>query len=231
MTDPFLSRMPAIRFPNWRIGHHFRKIPTEFGQYKIGKIQNIPDSKLGDMLNDVTIVTRDDLFSLARFEAIWRLLTNSYSNLNFDKYINPKIWIPLSESTELMEIKNWDTKIQLDNKPYWLERVPQRSFNNNLKIVSNKPKMTSIVWVYLNWGYTYDLYVNSDKIYTLDKRNYCPNGLKIFLDRELLIENIEIRATDDLDTSHFGFNFIGFIRLHDSYENETSFEPNCIVTL
>ena len=37
LTDPFLSRLPAIRYPDWRIGHHFRKVPLEFGLHKIGK--------------------------------------------------------------------------------------------------------------------------------------------------------------------------------------------------
>ena len=33
LADPFLSRIPAIQYENWRIGHHIRKVP-----YRIWKL-------------------------------------------------------------------------------------------------------------------------------------------------------------------------------------------------
>ncbi len=230
LTDPFLSRIPAIRYPNWRIGHHFRKVPLEFGQHKLGKINNLPDSDLKELIDDVTLVTRGELFSIARFEAIWRLLTNSHSISNLDKYTDPKIWIPLTESFDLIELENWEEEIQVDNRPYWLVRHPQRNFNNNLKVFSRVPKKSSIIWILLNWGYTYNLSVNSGKIYTIDTHNHnqCPYGMKIYLERETLVESIEIQAIDDLDISHFGFNYITSIRLQDRTEHDPNFLPNCI---
>ena len=232
LTDPLLSRIPAIRYPNWRIGHHFRKIPLEFGEYKIGKINELPDKKLNNLVENVYLVTQGDLFSISRIRAIWHYLTNSYSKLNFDQYINPNDWIPLTESVESIELESWESGIQVDDKPYWLTRIPKRSFNNNLKIESRLPLNTSIVWVRLGWGYTYDLYINSSKIYTLDRNSpHCPKGVKIYLDREHLIKSIEARAIDDLDTTHFGFNYIEFIKLKDSIDNESNFDPNCVVNL
>ena len=145
---------------------------------KLVKIPSLPDSELRELIDDVTLVTQGELFSLARINAIWRLLTNFHSNLNFDKYIDPKIWIPLTESVDLLELENWDTKFQLDNRPYWIERQMRRHFNGNLKIISQIPKQSSLIWVGVNWGYTYDIYVNSEMIYTIDKHNHCHENLK-----------------------------------------------------
>ena len=53
LTDPFLSRLPAIQVDSWRIGHHFRKIPKNYGDFKIGKVNHLDDPILSKMLNDI----------------------------------------------------------------------------------------------------------------------------------------------------------------------------------
>ena len=232
LTEPFISRIPAIRYPDWRIGHHFRKIPFEYGEYKIGKISQLPDTELSGLANDVKIVTQGNLFSIPRFKAIWRLLTNSHSNLNFDQYVDPNIWIPLTESVELIKLKNWDSIIPIDNRPYWFSYSPQRSFNNNLRIESPISKNSSLIWVYLDRGYTYELYINNEKIYTLEKtRPYCSKGVKIFFKGKLFVKNVEIQAVETLNRTNYGFNYFAFIRLDELKDSDTDFESKCIVYL
>ena len=231
LTDPFLARLPAIDYENWRIGHHHRKIPTEYGLYKIGKVLELPDTELNELLTDVELVSQGEIFSIYRFGAIWRLLTNFYSNLNYEKFIDPRIWVPLTNSSDLQKIENWSTEILHDNRPYYLAYNQQFSFNSNLKVESKIPQWSSVIWVYLNLSYTYDLYVNNKKIYTLDKyRQYCINGVKIYLNDNVLVENIEIKTTDEVDIKHLAFNFLKFLRIRESDE-KLEFMPHCVVSL
>ena len=231
LTDPFIARLPAIDHENWFIGHHFRKIPTEYGQYKIGKISELPDTELNELLKDVTLLAQGDIFSLRRFGAIWRMFINTYSNLNFEKYIDPRIWIPLTNSSDSLKIENWNTEIPHDDHPYYLKYKQQFSFNNNLIVESQVPQWSSIVWVYLNLRFTYDLYVNNKKIYTLDKyRQDCSNGVRINLNHEHLINTIEIKATDEIEDIHLPFNFLRFLRIRES-DDKLEFMPHCIVNL
>ena len=36
LADPFLSKIPAIHAEHWRIGHHIRKMPRDYGEYIMG---------------------------------------------------------------------------------------------------------------------------------------------------------------------------------------------------
>ena len=44
LTDPFISRLPAVYEKNWKIGQHFRKVPTNYGDFKLGKLDSLDDS-------------------------------------------------------------------------------------------------------------------------------------------------------------------------------------------
>ena len=231
LTDPFLSRIPANRHSNWRIGHHLRKIPTEYGLYKIGRISNIPDTELGKLLDDVSNVTQGELFSLDRFVAIWRLFFNSYQYLDYTKYTDPSIWVPVTNSIEVLEIDNWNEEIPHVNRPYYVKYFKQYIFNNNLKVESTTPMNSSIIWTKLNLNYTYDVFVNNIMIYTFDKnREYCANGVKIYLENEKSIKSITIKASDEINTRHQAFNYLEFLRLRESSPG-LNFVPHCIVRL
>ena len=83
LSDPFLSRIPAIQIENWRIGHHVRKIPQDYGEFLLGNVTEIPDKNLHGLLNDVKLLAWSDLFSMDRMKAIFRVHSNYYSNLDF----------------------------------------------------------------------------------------------------------------------------------------------------
>ena len=98
LSDPYLSRIPAIKNEGWRIGHHARKIPAEFGLYRIGTIDQIPDKSLQRLFNDVSLIVKGEIFTSQRFIAIWNLLTDNYSEIDVQKYSVPTIWIPSNKS-------------------------------------------------------------------------------------------------------------------------------------
>ena len=94
LGDPLIARLPAIRDPNWRTGHAFRKIPTDYGDFALGKIEQLPDESIRELANDVKLATTGDLFRTERFAAIWRLNTGYYSDLELSKYSDLTTHIP-----------------------------------------------------------------------------------------------------------------------------------------
>ena len=231
LTDPFLSRIPAMRHSNWRIGHHLRKIPFEYGNYKIGNIPKLPDGNLHELLQDVSLVSQESIFSKQRFKAIWRFFTNSYSNVDFSLYSSPEIWVPLTESFDYLLVEDWEKEIKHDDRPYWLVNNQQFSFNNNLKIESKISKKASLVWLYLNWGYIYDLSINGEKFHTLvTYQPYCKYGVKIYFNSEKEVNSLEFEAVGMSESLHFNFNYLKFLRFRESDES-IDFEPSCIIQL
>lgn len=94
ITDALISRLPAIQDPTWRIGHHHRKLPTNYGLHLLGAIP-IADKDLDPMLTDITKVISGDLFTLDRFNAIVRLnITRPYL-FDVSIYKNPDVSLPL----------------------------------------------------------------------------------------------------------------------------------------
>ena len=86
LTDPFLSRLPSQRTNLWKIGHFYRKVPKDYGEYLVGNINLLPDISLNPLLHDIDLATKGKIFNVDRFSAIWRLNTGFYRNLDLSKY-------------------------------------------------------------------------------------------------------------------------------------------------
>ena len=219
LTDPYLSHLPAIRTPDWRIGHHYRKIPTEYGLLKTGKLGKIPDQNLQSLFNDISIVVSGDLFTIQRFKAIWRLLMDSYSEVDFSRYSDPYIWVPLTNLVEQKEIVNWNADLHYTD------------FNGNLKYEAVTPKRTSVMWLKIDWAHSYDLFINGTKIYTLKKDGQdCEFGVKILFQDEQNIKSIAFYETDVTHFNHHGYNYMEFLRLRGE-GGEVFIEPHCIIKI
>ena len=220
LAEPFLARIPAVRHKNWRIGHHFRKIPTEYGRYKIGKVSEIPDNSLHGLLNDVTLISRGVIFSKERFGAIWRLFLNTYSGLNYEKYVDPNYWIPTTNTTEQIIVDDWNREFHSVN------------FNNNIKIIAKVPNSTSKIWIDLNYGYTYEFFINDRLVKTFNKnRNYCKNGVILNFREKINVNQIEIRTIDTIDLHTAGFNRLENFQINSPKQLEFIIEPECTVGL
>ena len=219
LADPYLSRLPAIRTPNWRIGHHIRKLPTEYGEFKIGNIQEIPDKNLQSMFNDITLVTTGNLFKVERLGAIWRLLLNSYPNQDLSNYVDPNVWIPLTNSVDQIHLSDWKSEIKNEN------------FNGNLEYVAGIPIETSIIWLKLDSAHSYEISINGENIYTYPKQSDCDLGIILLLPKEQHIKSLQFYETDVTNYSHRGYNHLDFLRLDTQILNEIDFESNCIVNI
>ena len=157
LSDPFLSRIPAIQVENWGIGHHVRKLPQNYGEYLLGNVVEIPDKKLQGLLDDVQLMAWSDLFSIARMKAIFRLHSNYYSDLDFSEYLDPNLWIlPSNEKDELI-LENWDQELETKSWPYSND-YDYMIFNNNLEIKSKKPRYSDLIEIELNLEHQYEIY-------------------------------------------------------------------------
>ena len=219
LSDPYLSRIPAIKNEGWRIGHHARKIPAEFGLYRIGKIDQIPDKSLQRLFNDVSLIVKGEIFTSLRFKAIWNLLTDNYSEIDAKKYSDPTIWIPLTNQIERIEVTNFDGIFEKHN------------FNGRLEYESMIPKKIYTIWLFLDWAYTYEIFVNDQKVHTLPKHRHCPNGNKIFFTSEQLVRKIRIDATDVTHLPYHSHNDLDSLRLMETIVDDMQLETGCHVKL
>jgi len=96
LTDPFLARLPAIRSPDWRIGHHFRKMPTDYGNVVVGRSELLADAALQPLFDDVRLAATGPLFTLPRWQAIARLNGRGEYDFDRDRYADPAIYVPRS---------------------------------------------------------------------------------------------------------------------------------------
>lgn len=75
LSDPLLARLPSLYDPAWRVGHYLREIPKGYLETLKTGSDALEDPALRDLWSDVRLVTRGELWSAARWGAIWRLNT------------------------------------------------------------------------------------------------------------------------------------------------------------
>lgn len=92
LADPLLAHLPALTFvpfrarnyphdPNWRIGHFLRTVPEGYTETLAGSVNQFRDERLGEYYDQVALITRGELFSAARWRAIWRMNTGRLDHL------------------------------------------------------------------------------------------------------------------------------------------------------
>ena len=114
LADPFISQLPGPTNSNWRVGHIERKIPTNYGDFLLGKTNQISDKQLQPLLDDVMTITKGPIFSLDRFKAIWRFNVTRPYNYDSKKYIQPGVFIPV---TTLSQEKFYTYNIDINSVP------------------------------------------------------------------------------------------------------------------
>lgn len=76
LASPYLSRLPAIYHPHWRIGHNYRKIPPGFALWlRYGKGNHRPqlEPALQQKFEDIAMIVNGRLLSWERIKAIYRI--------------------------------------------------------------------------------------------------------------------------------------------------------------
>lgn len=87
LGDPFLSKLPAIYTPDWRVGHFYRDVPIGYKntvKYDQNMIQN---KSLSEYYEKIKLITRGPLFSKDRIKAIIDINTGKYDYL-IDDYVS-----------------------------------------------------------------------------------------------------------------------------------------------
>jgi arabinofuranosyltransferase len=90
LTDPFLARIPYIpKKGGWRIGHYWRDPPEGYMKTRYYGQNFISDSGFSAAYDDIRLVTRGELWTKKRWQAIWRLHTGYHDFKSFNtRFLN-----------------------------------------------------------------------------------------------------------------------------------------------
>ena len=218
LSDPFLSRISPIHRKNSIPGHYYRKIPTNYGEFLIGNIDELPDQKLNDLLSDVSLAARGDLFSTERLSAIIRLNTGFHKKIDFSEYKAQHHWIPLTTEVETITLADWTQDFEFDKlTPRFHDRI--KKFNGNLLVESKVPEFASGIWLYLDFSYTYDVYINNNL--TFEKISQHPldcRGQTLKFPQKTLVKSVKLVANENIHIDFSGSNRIRDIKLLNDHQ-------------
>ncbi len=85
LGDPFLSKLPAVREDNWRIGHMWREVPAGYLDSIIYGGNRLENESLKEYYDVILLITRGRLFDGDRIKAIIDINTGKYDHL-IDEY-------------------------------------------------------------------------------------------------------------------------------------------------
>lgn len=81
LGDPFLSKLPAVREENWRIGHMWRECPTGYNETIMFSENCIDNQSLREYYEVIKLITQGKLFDRNRIKAIIDINTGKYDYL------------------------------------------------------------------------------------------------------------------------------------------------------
>lgn len=81
LTNPLLARLPIADLTDWRIGHFERKIPKGYLDTIETGANDLRDPQLYAFYEKLALITRGDIWSSERWQAIWAMNTGQYDYL------------------------------------------------------------------------------------------------------------------------------------------------------
>ena len=81
LGEPFLARLPKPPGREWRAGHFHRDFPRGYYESRLSGLNQLQDSRLAALWNDVVLLTRAPLWTRERWQAIWRLNSGYYRDI------------------------------------------------------------------------------------------------------------------------------------------------------
>ncbi len=92
LADPLLARLPTSHDPDFRIGHPIRALPDGYlATLRTGQ-NTLADAKLATYYEKLRLITRGELWSVARWREIWKFNTGQYEHLiDRDRYRYPEM--------------------------------------------------------------------------------------------------------------------------------------------
>lgn len=87
LGDPFLSKLPAIYNPNWRVGHLRRAVPDGYRESIWSDKNKVKDPDLHEYYEKIRLITRGELFDKNRIKTIIEMNIGKYNYLieNYEK--------------------------------------------------------------------------------------------------------------------------------------------------
>lgn len=85
LGDPFLSKLPAVREYNWRIGHMWREAPVGYNETVLYGDNMIENESLREYYEVIKLVTRGSVWDKDRLKAVIDLNLGKYDHL-IDEY-------------------------------------------------------------------------------------------------------------------------------------------------
>ena len=164
LTDALLSRLPAIRLENWRIGHHFRKVPTNYGDFLIGRAPAIEDAELQDLVDDVQLAVSGPLFAAGRLGAIVRLNGGASYDFDREKYADPAVYIPASSYPVQREYAELNQRGMADGTPWYIDGVT--IFYSTLMVRVQPSRPVKWITLSLDCDAEYELTLNNNESQT-----------------------------------------------------------------
>ena len=81
LADPLLARLPVRCDVPWRIGHYERSLPAGYFSSVYHGNNIIEDEDIAEFYDQIRLITRGELFSPARWQAIWKMNTGQLNDL------------------------------------------------------------------------------------------------------------------------------------------------------
>jgi arabinofuranosyltransferase len=86
LADPLLARIPFSTEP-WRIGHYFRTPPVGYMNTVTFGENRIRNRALATYYDALSLIVRGNLFTMERWQAIWKMNTGQYDSL-MQRYVH-----------------------------------------------------------------------------------------------------------------------------------------------
>ena len=81
LGDPFLSKLPAVREDNWRIGHMWREAPVGYNETVLYGDNQIENESLREYYEIIKLITRGPLWEKNRLKAVIDINLGKYDHL------------------------------------------------------------------------------------------------------------------------------------------------------
>jgi len=223
LSDAFLARVPAIGSRDWRVGHLFRKVPTDYGDVLVGRTQVLADPGLQALFDDVQLAVSAPLWSAQRAGAIARLNFGHDYGLDRAKYADPAVVVPSTSTVTEVDYEQLD-RPPPENGTQWLVRVvegvvwPQRhlatDFSAGLSVTLRNPVSAVAISLSVDGNDAYRLIINEGDFdaFIEPSREVGPEGglvtHRLELPRPMLVTHVRVEPV-----SGDGYYAVGHLRL------------------
>ena len=116
-------------------------------------------------------------------EAIWRLNSGFYSNLELSNYSDKNIWVPIISYFQNVKIETWEIGLEL------------MEFYSNLNVQVDKPSVVSELNLVFDKFHEYEIYINDEFHSFISQMDFTESTTIRFFEFLRLLKSIKIKAS------------------------------------